>query len=394
MYFAVRYLYDTPGGNRLTVPVDGTFRASDSVITVVGFGDLVGEQDDRKFWLKPQYEMTYHALGAEVDTVFGMDLGIEDSDTSSVFAGGPPTDTTYDRVFTAAWYSQQWDFQNDWFLSLSVRVDRADLEAEQRASGTTNRVSFADTEWSPSVGVSWNVSESSTLYAGWGRVFRFPNRDELSGFFNPALELDPETGDSIEIGVKKCVSDWFTSTLAWYWLSMDDEIFFVPPATGAFAFGSNQNVDEILHQGIEWNASIRPTSEIDWWWNYTFANTRIKSGSFEGSELPVTPRNHASMGAAWRFQPGWSASVDGEFVGVRHLINDLDNDLNKANSYVVYHAGLSWRGDGFRASVRANNLTDRLYDDNGAIGGFPHGSRVAFNPAPEANYTFSLRVDF
>ncbi len=250
--------------------------------------------------------------------------------------------------------------------------------------------------------VSWFFTEKTSVYVSAGKTFRLPNRDELVGFLTSSLNLEPERAKVYELGVRSRECPLLGGGLAVYSMDVHNEIFFVPPATGEdiFAtgnFGANENVDRVLHRGVELELESSPEPSLLLHASVTFQRTTVESGPFDGKEMPISPNLTVSFDGTWKSDFGLAITVGARHAGERFLLNDLSNDVEKLDAYTVVDLRLAWTWKKAVFFFEANNLFGEEYFDNGGIGAGSSGiwgARQAFNPAPEESFTAGVTVEF
>ena len=308
----------------------------------------------------------------------------------------------YQRELLGVYIHDEFSLTDRVFLGAGIRYDSGNFDY---ARTTTDLVSNSVTateggkdfkRWTPMASVTVLATDSISSYFTYARSYRFPNRDEMTGFFGLTPEIEPEKGENFEIGLKGRFGDRYKGQLSLYHLTVRDEILFRPPEFGAFTFGQNENFDEILHRGLELSASAKLMSRTTLFANYTYVDTEIERGPFQGGELPITPRHTGNIGASLDVGGGLSLWTNMRLVGNRVRANDLSNVAAKMPGFAVWDAKASYqyqRGAWqLRASLGLQNILDKEYEEFGAIGGRPHGSRVASYPSPELSFSAGLGI--
>jgi iron complex outermembrane receptor protein len=385
----------------------------DSLTSIPGSGSTTIDDDEDDYSLSLRYASTYEIFGRENKAILGIDL-IKEEVGSTSFSNFPDPlfpfiqrqTTKYERELSGVYFHDDFSITDRIILGAGIRFDRAAFDfssqTENLISGTTSRTeSEKDFDrLSPKATVTYLFTDNMSAYFSYAKTFRFPNRDELTGFFGFTPELCPEKGENFEAGMKTRFGPKFSSGISLYHMTVEDEILFRAPNVGAFAFGQNENFDEVVHRGIEISAesSIIPRTTL--FGSYTFVDTEIEEGPFKGSDLPITPRHLGYIGANIDFGDGFTLWNRARFVGKRFLANDLANTFDKLPGYGVWDAKLSYAyqdtwGD-FSAFFGLNNILDKEYEEFGGIGGYPFGSRIGFFPSPERGFvvgvTFGLRL--
>ncbi|CAM3687275.1 TonB-dependent siderophore receptor [Paracidovorax anthurii] len=112
---------------------------------------------------------------------------------------GPNTDFT-ERQRNLAFYAQDAiQIAPQWRVLAGARFDRYRQNYDNHRTGTTDGQD--PTAASPRVGVSWLPNAQWTVYANAGTSFR-PNSSFTSSVGRNGLQLDPEKGRALELGVK------------------------------------------------------------------------------------------------------------------------------------------------------------------------------------------------
>lgn len=374
--------------------VGQTLRGQDSRSTTPGVGFFEVDDDSRSTALTGKYQVTRPLAGRKNKLVVGFDLLKETAEARS-FSNFPDplfpfivrAKANYERRLIGVYANEEFEMQPAWILTLAGRVDRSEFDFSQiqndLVAGTTTD-SSGDRSFrvfSPKVGLTHLVTPSTSIYASWSRSFRFPNRDELTGFFGLTPELDPERATVYEVGSNLHTGQQLEAHFAVFTMTVNDEILYIPPPNGSFAFGENQNVPEVRHDGTEATAALRLSDAVRLRGGYTFTRTEITEGPFQGGSLPITPR-HAGSAAIDLGEEGWLFSLSGRFVGERILANDLANTQEKLPAYTVFDAKLSYSADHFAFFFGVNNLLNKEYEEFGGVA----GSRIGFYPSPERNY--------
>ncbi|HET6465017.1 MAG TPA: TonB-dependent receptor [Nitrospiria bacterium] len=373
-----------------------TLRGVESRVTYPGSGINDEMNDSRSTSVTGKYRVTEPLAGRNSQLLLGVDLLKETVRSPSTFTDTTgtisPDQVNYERRLIGAYAHDEFAIHPSLILNFSGRMDWSNFQFSQQSTGASGDRSFR--VWSPNVGLSYLPSSLTSIYANWSRNFRFPNRDELTGFFGATPELDPEQATTYEVGEKFQAGSAFQGTLSVFRTDVKNEILYVPPALGASAFGQNENVPEIRHEGIEASAVTRPSATVRIKGSYTVTRTKILQGPFEGSHLPITPKHAGSVTVDWGKDKGLIFSTTGRFVGSRYLANDLANQQEKLPEFFVVDAKLSYRFEIGEAYFGVNNILNRKYDEFGGVGGNPFGNRIGFYPSPERNFIGGATVRF
>ena len=238
-------------------------------------------------------------------------------------------------------------------------------------------------------GINYTFMKKSYVYVSYSRSFRYPLLDELYSFITNTVNtsLDPQTSDSYEAGVRYYVTDTVYTHINVFRLDTDREIFFNP-----LTF-TNENLDGMTRRdGIEITCDAQAAKWLSLRGTYTYLEAIIKEGDFSGKDVPNVPRHKASIEAVTHWGPGFTAALNGVYIGVRPFVSDFANDFSNQHGYVVFNAKFAYKWKSLKAFLDINNITDKEYSEYGVIGGFPQ--EKAFYPSPKRNFLVGLSLDF
>jgi iron complex outermembrane receptor protein len=349
------------------------------------------------------FELDTEVFGHRTRTLLGADWLQEDSDFQSVFETFPPfpslseSDTSARRKLMGLFLQEELNLTEDLILSAGIRRDTGRYRGFD-ALQPDRRFRERFEEWSPKAALTYRVAEPVSVYVSYARGFRFPNIDEAFGFFGFNPQLEPQTSDAYEAGVK-IRTRRITFNLAYYNMDVENEIFlvFLPQIQVAL----NSNVDRIRHQGVEVSGNVRPWNWLELFGSYTYDNVRIQriaeSSVLKGTRMTLIPEHRANVGFTVFLPYGFEVGGNANYVGSRPAANDITGLTDKLPRWATYDARIAWRHalpHGFSLLVEgtAYNLTNRHYFETGGVSLF--SPRVAFFPSPRRNYLGSLWVEY
>jgi iron complex outermembrane receptor protein len=326
----------------------------------------------------------------------GTDLSYERADADSGSPGSPFDESEYRRRLLGIYEHVEVRPWKVLILTASLRYDRALLDLDRDLdplSGESLDEQRAFDQLSPHAGATFRVIEEVSLYAAWGRTFKYPTRDQLVGFMATNPRLDPERSHSYETGVRFWSGRWGFASVSAFRMEVKDEIYFDPTFVVDTPFGPfpgyNVNFDEVVHQGLETEVRATPWEWLELFATHTYTRaivTDADNPAQEGKQHPVTPRLMGTVGGTLR---AWGArlTLSGRYVGDRYLVNDFENSFDKLDSYWVLDAKVSYTWEALTAFVAVYNAADREYFDSG-------GTNGRFNPAPERSWVAGGEVRF
>jgi len=291
------------------------------------------------------------------------------------------------------------------------------------------RTNYTDTkefeEFTPRVSVSYEFTPDMTAYASWGRGFKsggFDMRGDAVLYPNTVNGYEPETVETIELGLKGRLFDNFTFATAVFDSAYEDQQITTQYPSGATVASVVDNVGQSSIRGWEFEGQLRLTdnfvvngmlsyidAQFDEFLAYIptgplntacptlvgcfvdvssqrdFQNTPEWTGS-----IGFTYTHNFSDGSHLNFTP--SAAYRGDYQQFETPAPLLDQE-----AYWMYDAAAVWTSASDRWTVALNgkNLSDERYKTGGYNfpGAITGNSIIAFYGAPRT-YTFSVGVKF
>ncbi len=226
----------------------------------------------------------------------------------------------------------------------SLRYSRLGLT--EFVGGTNNEVYH---EWDPRLGVTFDVTEGVSLFAGYATGSR------LSIFFNGTTSPVPERSESWEGGVKFALAGTgLSGTLAAFRLDRTN----VPtPDPGTF-FTSIQTGAQ-RSEGIEADVIYEPSPAFSLLASYGYSDARVTADTVipVGSRLPRVPDHRGRIAARYRFLDGdlKGLEVGAGVTAASDSVIALPNGA-EVDGYVVADAQASYTLGGIRIGLRVDNL--------------------------------------
>lgn len=201
--------------------------------------------------------------------------------------------------------------------------------------------------------LGYDINESLQIRGSYGTAFRGPNFNEqfspgFGGLFAGNPELDPESSDSGELGLRWQHDKAGVFTVSVYRTDTDNLIAFNGPFFQAI------NVAEARQEGLELEYR-RATTAWQWSVNATLQDTEDRQ---TGRSLLRRPDEKGSVTLDRRF-------TDGSWVGLEWFVSGRREDFGGVTleGYSVLSLRAGWAFmPAWRFEVRADNLTDDDYE--------------------------------
>ena len=250
---------------------------------------------------------------------------------------------------------------------------------------TDREDSFSD--WSPKVGVIYDLSASQQVYGTLSRGFRAPQATELYRLQNNqnVTDIDPVELGAAEIGFRGS-SEKVDYTVNVFAMEKDNFIF---------RDTSRMNIDggKTSHRGIEMDLVFQLNEALSTRLAFTYArhkyenNPALVNQPIKGNDIDTAPETLGTMALDW--QPTEQLTVQLEWVHVGDYFEDPQNE-HRYEGHDLFHLRANYQMSSItRMSARIMNLTDRDYAERAD---YSFGSDRYFVGTPTTLY-LGLTID-
>ncbi|QFU75213.1 hypothetical protein EY643_05855 [Halioglobus maricola] len=341
----------------------------------------------------------YSALSGEFNFVSGLYYRRSDEDqhqTIRANSDGPSVYRAETGMVTSSWagYGQgEWDFADDYRLTLGLRYSLDDKEADDITwaqwfdDDETRRET--DQTWDRldwRLGLDYRSDEGELLYTSLATGYRSGGFNLGQSSATPSVEeLAPEDVLAIELGYKGALFERLQlATAVYYYDYQDMRLTYRSQADGLNLYSRG-----IAGEGDGWGAEIEfslpLTEKIATGGSYSYNHTRYQktaASELEGDNFPLSPEHELSLYVVADWTWSWARMnsslsylfVDEQYVtplGIEnpHLVKRYD----RWDAQLGAHYGL-WSVTGF-----AKNITDENYRDD-SLWGVPrtYGIKVSY----------------
>lgn len=247
-------------------------------------------------------------------------------------------------------YAQgRFELGSRWKLSLGTRYVSYDSRSVDTGRNVV-RSDIGEDRFVSNIGVSYDVNDRLTAYAGFSDIFQPQSEQRASG-----AQLNPVIGQQVEAGLKgNFADDQLTLQASIFYIQDEDRAIADPAAPGAFLPGGRSE-----SQGIELilNGQLSPNFAIAG--GYVFVDTnRI--------EDPTSPHNLSLWGRytvpEGRRLAGLQAGLGIRAASSFKSLSTADNVVVRASGYTVLDGMLRFPiTDRFSAEMRVENIFDERY---------------------------------
>jgi len=353
-----------------------------------------------------QYSFSDQLFGQPNQIVLGMDIDIQRDDRQRFLNNaGTRGAMSFDQIEKAETYGfyirDEFGLNDALTLVLGLRYDSIDLSVDDKFLTNEDQSSKLEfNEFSPTIGLVWEVSEQVSFYANYSTAFETPTFTELA---NPPRNLDVSLGGfnavnaqkarGFELGFKgSLLDDRIYLDIAAFTMQVDDEIASVENI-GDRAFFENADTDR---KGIEAYAVVELSADLllsvaYTWSRYEF--DRFSSNSdLVGNRLPGLPDNQLFAELEYRHDSGLYVVGDVLYVD-SFFANNANSVSNSSYTVANIRLGYSFEFGGWKVDpfFGLNNVFDEQYNSNVRLNGF--GGRL-FEPAPGSNVYGGVAIRF
>lgn len=248
-----------------------------------------------------------------------------------------------------------------WHLMMGARYDGFDETNKE------SQTQYDDSDISLRTGLTYKPSDDTSIYANFSESFNPVSADQ----FDDAMgQLEPTTGQQIEIGAKK---EWLDgrilTTLAYYQIDKENLVQANPDfidSTETPDVSPLRNFGLVESEGVEFVLVGDVTDSLSVTANYAFNRTVI----VEGDDRNVSD-NNAFVNAPKHQAGVWLrydlASIDSSIAfGADYVSEQFSFDAQRVKPYTVFDASWTTRWDDLLLSININNIFDKEY----AVSGF------------------------
>jgi hemoglobin/transferrin/lactoferrin receptor protein len=303
-----------------------------------------------------------------------------------------------------------------WRLTPGVRFDLYRLRPREdqvyREDNPSARpVKLDERSFAPKLGASYVLSESATAFAQYARGFRLPPFEDVNigleiPLFNyralPNPDLEPETSDGLELGLRTRGATWRSAVSAHY-TRFEDFIesrvnLGVDPTSGVTLFQS-RNLEAARIYGLELTSRLDvgglQSALVGWSVSLSAAWAR---GDNMVTDQPLNSVEPLKATLMIDYDPAarWGARLAATGVAAKDRVAEAATPLYRTDSYLAFDA-FAWfeLGERGQINIGVTNLTDEHYIDwidvRGRAGNDPlaaYATHPGRNASISASWTF------
>ncbi|HBZ46860.1 MAG TPA: TonB-dependent receptor [Stenotrophomonas sp.] len=243
----------------------------------------------------------------------------------------------------------------------AYRVDRFDGDT-RLPGGITGPLQRYGTIEQPKLSVVYALTDSTNVYANWGRTFQVLTGSTAPAYLTPGQgAMNPSTNTGMELGMKFSPFAGSQARIAVWQQDAANEVSNMP------ATGTTVTLGKTRRRGVDAQISAQVGEKWTAWASHAYQEAKIErdgrdaSVSLEGREVAATPRYISNIGLDYQATEALQFGLQGRAQGDYYL--EERNVAGKYGGFAVldlsarYDINPRWSVD-----VQMKNATDRKYD--------------------------------
>ncbi len=243
----------------------------------------------------------------------------------------------------------------------AYRVDRFDGDT-RLPGGITGPLQRYGTIEQPKLSVVYAFTDSTNVYANWGRTFQVLTGSTAPAYLTPGQgAMSPSTNTGMELGMKFSPFAGSQARIAVWQQDAANEVSNMP------ATGTTVTLGKTRRRGVDAQISAQVGEKWTVWASHAYQEAKIErdgrdaSVSLEGREVAATPRYISNVGVDYQATEALQFGLQGRAQGDYYL--EERNVAGKYGGFAVldlsarYDINPRWSVD-----VQMKNATDRKYD--------------------------------
>ncbi len=243
----------------------------------------------------------------------------------------------------------------------AYRVDRFDGDT-RLPGGITGPLQRYGTIEQPKLSVVYALTDSTNVYANWGRTFQVLTGSTAPAYLTPGQgAMNPSTNTGMELGMKFSPFAGNQARIAVWQQDAANEVSNMP------ATGTTVTLGKTRRRGVDAQISAQVGEKWTAWASHAYQEAKIErdgrdaSVSLEGREVAATPRYISNIGLDYQATEALQFGLQGRAQGDYYL--EERNVAGKYGGFAVldlsarYDINPRWSVD-----LQMKNATDRKYD--------------------------------
>ena len=239
-------------------------------------------------------------------------------------------------------------------------------------------------------GIAFHPAPHWQLFLRRSGNFRFAKANEQTWLPTNVHALKPQTGVSYEMG-----GEWKSAhqqlQINVYQLRLNNEIAFNPTETEMNPFGSYDNFQKTIRNGITLTEYIAITTKLAINGQLNYVAARFAEGDFSGNDIPAVPKVNGNIGIQYEFIPHWRTKYNALYTGSVFASQNDANIGKQIPGYWLNNLTIQYVKKSFDVSFEVANLFNQRYSLYTLFD--PATNKNMYYPGAGRNYLLTLTVD-
>ncbi|WP_289045888.1 TonB-dependent receptor [uncultured Olleya sp.] len=302
-----------------------------------------------------------HTINIDGDLVYG-EPEINEDNLSAALTGIGFLDSDIRQNILGFYVSDVVKVLPSLSVMASLRYDRFDYQGD-RQTDADDDTEYTESTFSPKFGVVYQpIVDQLSIFANYQNGFSYVNPQYITDFDTGIVTLqsyDVEQANQYEFGVKtNLFNNKLETTLSYYNINVDNKYYW-----------ATQTQDLAINsQGIELEVNANPIDGLNIHTGFSYNDSEItdspsarflEGNRYGESGADITYNFWADYKFFEKFGAGVGFNGQSEYdtmVDYKSVTGSFD-----IPPYTIFNASLYYETNTFRASVKANNITDKTY---------------------------------
>lgn len=251
-------------------------------------------------------------------------------------------------------------------------------------------------EISPKLAFDYKADESTNYYVSYGhsfnppplyQVYRDGGGDMGSVVANP--DLDPETSNTFELGMKKRLSERTKLGVALYHVKTDDKILYTThyqPGTTKAEYKKYENFGTEKRRGVEFELEHQFNDTWGSYFNYAWQQGKVEQSQVAGTNLKDAnsndygiPKHLLHAGVSYN-RDRWNALLDCQYVSERQAPDAVTGEYGAEDAYFIVNTVFNYQlAQGTTLQFGVDNLFDKEFYASEATSGRTYHMGLRYN---------------
>ena len=207
-------------------------------------------------------------------------------------------------------------------------------------------------EVSPKIAFEYKADKNTSYYTSYGhsfnppilyQVYRYGGGGMGAVIANP--DLDPETSDTFEVGMKKTLDEKTNMGITLYRVKTDDKVAYIThylAGTSTVEYKRYENAGAEKRRGVEFDLKHQFDANWNGYFNYAWQNGKITSASGSESNNFDIPRHLLHTGIGYT-KDKFNAILDAQYVSERQAPDGTTGEYGSEDAFFVMNAYFNYQ---------------------------------------------------